>query len=75
MGLTVRRDLIIEFDSVLQDIGVILLHEAALGHVVIGYVREPCVLPGLLKPIVSFLEVFTGIVNIAHRIPGGSRVV
>ena len=69
MGLTVGGNLVIQFHAILYDISVVFLHETALGHVIVGNIREPGVLPSLLEPIVRFLELLAGVVDVAHRIP------
>ena len=75
MGLAVSWNLIVQLDSVFQDIGIVFLHEPALGHVVVGDVREPGVLPRFLEPAVSFLELLVGVVDVSHRVPGRGSVV
>ncbi len=64
--LTLLRGIVINLDAVLQNVGIVLLHETALDHVGGGHLGETRVPRRLLEPVERLVEILLGIVDVAQ---------
>ena len=75
MRLALGRNLLEHRGTVLGNVAVVLVVEAALEDVVIGVLGETGILGGLLEPVDGGVEVAGGIVDVAYGIAGRGGVV
>ena len=75
MSLALLRTLRIDGLAVVHHVPVVLLHEAALQHIVSRIEGEPLVIETLGEPVVRFLEIIVVVLYVAQRIAAGRSVV
>ncbi len=75
MRLPFFGNTLVKFRTVARYIPVVLPHESAFQHVIVGHVGEPRIARRFFKPIISLLEPLFGIVDVAQRVSGRGRIV
>ena len=75
MAPALIRSVVIEVQAVLKNVGIVLLHESAIGHVVVGHLLETRIPARLREPLVGLVEIPIGVVDVAQGIPRRRGVV